>query len=353
MQRFAAALALLVLALPFSANAQEKPSFQEQIDVNVALIDAVVTDNRGNQILGLTKDDFIVKENGVVQPVESVDYFTSRKLLSDREENAPFPVERVREDRYLIFFFDKPSDNRLFSDLAVARNDVRKFIDEQMTANDRVAIAGHDFRLKIYSDFTNDKAALKKALTASGAFGNGLSQAPAGDGVSILRNLAAKRLKNETGTVYEALDALADATRTIKARKNVVLFSPGIADIGEEERDGVLTTRSQYFDPMIRSLNAANVTVYGVQLNRQALLTEPLFHQRLEEITNATNGEYFRFNTSFRTAIDRVEKAAAGYYLITYRAPHAKSEHGFQKVDVSLRDPSLRVTARSGYDLGS
>ena len=37
---------------------------------------AVVTDNRGNQILGLTKDDFVVKENGVEQTIESLDYFT-------------------------------------------------------------------------------------------------------------------------------------------------------------------------------------------------------------------------------------------------------------------------------------
>ena len=41
--------------------------------------------------------------------IDSVDYFTNRRLLDAREENAPFKVERIREDRYFIFFFDKPA----------------------------------------------------------------------------------------------------------------------------------------------------------------------------------------------------------------------------------------------------
>src|SRR5215210_2192035 len=54
--------------------------------ISLVLLDAVVTDARGNQILGLGKDDFIVKENGVVQPINSVEYFTSRKLLNATEK---------------------------------------------------------------------------------------------------------------------------------------------------------------------------------------------------------------------------------------------------------------------------
>jgi len=155
MRRFAIACAALVFAL--SAAAQEKP-FEEKIDVNVVLLDVIVTDARGNQILGLSKDDFIVKEDGATQPVDSVDYFTNRRLLDTREENAPFQVEKIRNERYFIFFFDKPNDaGVLFDELTVAREAVRNFIRTDMLEGDRVAIAGHDVRLKIYSDFTSDK----------------------------------------------------------------------------------------------------------------------------------------------------------------------------------------------------
>src|SRR5688572_33481095 len=92
-------------ALPLFA---QQPALSERVDVNVVLLDVVVTDESGHQILGLSQDDFIVKENGVRQPLETVDYFTSRRLLDNREEKLPFDIERVKEERYMVFFFDKP-----------------------------------------------------------------------------------------------------------------------------------------------------------------------------------------------------------------------------------------------------
>lgn len=336
--------ALVLLALPAFGQ------FEEKIDVNVVLLDVIVTDSKGNQILGLSKDDFIVKEDGVEQQVESVDYFTNRRLLDSREENAPFKVEKVRSDRYFIFFFDKPSDaGVLFDQLMLAREAVRDFIRNDMMEGDRVAIAGHDVRLKIYSDFTTDKAQLEKALNDSARFGRGLDR-PASDN-GILHAVDRKEMLNHTGRVYEALHVLAEATRPIRARKNLVLFSPGILDRGETVSNGVITNRSQYLNPMLQALNAANISAYTVQLQRD-VDTTPVFHQRLEEIASATGGTYYRFNTSFKTPVGRIENVNNGYYLLTYRTRHAKGEKGFQKVNVSLRNSELRVTARAGYQYG-
>jgi VWFA-related protein len=351
MKRFAVLIALLALAVPTFAQTQP---FQEEIDVNAVLLDVIVTDSRGNQILGLGPDDFVVKENGSVQKVDSVDYFTNRRLLDATEENAPFKVERVREDRYFIFFFDKPLEPSLFqSQLTLAREAVRDFVRNDMKENDLVAIVGHDARLKVYTDFTGDKAQLERALNDATRFGRGITTAPKGDHASILRNIDTKQMVNKTGTVYQALDLLADATRPIRARKNLVLFSPGIADREETTMVGeILATRSQYLDPMLESLNAANVSVYGVQLQQDARLTT-FVHQRLSEISESTGGQYFQFNTSFRSAVDRIEDTNAGYYLLTYRTQKPRGERGFQKVEVSLRNPEFKVVSRSGYQFGS
>src|SRR5205085_631965 len=116
-------------------------------------------------------------------------------------------------------------------------------------------------------------------------------------------------------------------------------------------REGVLVNRSQFFEPMLQSLNAANVTVYPIQLDREADTT-PYLHQRLEEIALSTGGRYFQFNTSFRPALAEVEHTNSGYYLITYRAHHARGDKGFQNVNVSIKNPEFRVTARSGYQFG-
>jgi VWFA-related protein len=352
MKRFTLALAAAILAFP--ALAQQQTPFQEQIDVTAVLLDVIVTDPEGNQILGLTKDDFIVKENGVQQAVESVDYFTNRILLDGREEQAPFKVESVREDRYFIFFFDKPQDpSLLFNELNLARQAVRKFVKDDMKAQDRIAIVGHDVRLKVYTDFTNDPKQIDRALNEALRFGRGVTEAPQGTDVSLLRSIGTKRMIDETGTVYEALDALADSVSGIKARKNLVLFSPGVIDRNETISNGMITTRSQHLEPALESLNAANVTVYGVQLQRNGGATVTmLFHQRLDELSTSTGGEYFRINTNFHNAVEKIEQTNAGYYLVTYRAQHPKGTSGFQNVEVSVRNPELRVVARSGYQYG-
>lgn len=349
MRRFATAVALLALALP--TFAQQQP-FEEQVEVNAVLLDVIVTDASGNQILGLGKDDFVVKENGVVQQIDSVDYFTNRMLLDAREEKAPFQVERVHEDRYFIFFFDKPSDPGVLRDqLTVARNAVRDFVRNDMKETDRVAIIGHDIRLKIYSDFTNDPKQLERALIDATRFGRGLTGGGAAEGPSILRNLDERELIRDTGSVYEAIDLLADALAPIRARKNLVLLSPGIADRYETIRGGMIVDRSHHVDPMLASLNSANVSVYGVQLQRD-VESVPMYHQRLSEIADATGGRYFQFTANFRPAIDAIDDFNSGYYLLTYRSKHPKGESGFQKVDVSVKSPELRVTARAGYQYG-
>jgi len=347
MRRFAIACAVLALAV--SAIAQEKP-FEEKIDVNVVLLDVIVTDARGNQILGLSKDDFIVKEDGAQQPVDSIDYFTNRRLLDTREENAPFKVEKIRNERYFIFFFDKPNDaGVLFDELTVAREAVRNFIRTDMLEGDRVAIAGHDVRLKIYSDFTSDKKKLEKALNDSARFGPGLDRPTADDG--ILQHLSRGEMMGRTGRVYEALRVLADATRSIRARKNLVLFSPGIVEESETVRNGVITNRSRFLDPMLEAFNGANVSVYSVQLQRD-VDTTPVFHQRLEEMASATGGQYFRFNTSFTGPLSRIENVNNGYYLLTYRTKHGRGERGYQRVRVSVKNPEFKDIARAGYQFG-
>ncbi|HEX6640898.1 MAG TPA: hypothetical protein VF215_07275, partial [Thermoanaerobaculia bacterium] len=184
MKRFLTIVALLALTVPTFAQEAvplNVPPASEQIDVNAVLLDVIVTDRKGNHILGLTPNDFIIKENGVQQTVDSVDYVTNRALLTEREEQAPFKVERVSDARYFIFFFDKPSDvAALFEELTQAREAVKTFLDKEMKPTDLVAIAGHDVRLKVYSDFTNDKAKLRKALNDSTRFGPGILTKPAG-----------------------------------------------------------------------------------------------------------------------------------------------------------------------------
>ena len=346
----ASLLALFLTATTVLAQ-QQTGKFGEKVDVNFVLLDAVVTDSRGNQILGLDKDDFLIKENGVPQQVDSVDYFTNRRLLNDPESKAPFKVERVHEQRYFVFFFDKPGDTgAFFARLSLARNGVKDFIKNDMKPTDLAAVVAHDVRLKIFSDFTANKQQLERAVDDTAMWGRGITSSNLlADAPSILRG-SSDRLVDRTGNVYEALQLLGDRMRSIHARKNIVLFSVGIHEPGEEIRGGMIVNQSQYYDPMIRALNRADVTVYPVSLIEDPN-QPPFIHQTLERIAGDTNGEYFRFNTSFSPALRRIDKMSNGYYLIGYYT-QPKSGSGFQKVDVAVKNPEFRVRARQGYSYG-
>ncbi len=335
------------------AQQQQPPPFGEKLEVNLVLLDAVVTDSHGNQILGLDKDDFIIKENGVPQNIDSVEYFTNRRLLNEPENKASFKVERVHDQRYFVFFFDKPGNGAAFFDrLSLARRAVKDFVKKEMKPTDAAAVVAHDFRLKIYSDFTSDKAQLERAVDATAMFGRGMAgtaSAPA-SGPSILRNINSGHLIDSTGTVYEALQLLADALRPIRARKEIALFSVGIHELGEEIRGGMIVNQSRYYEPMIRALNRADVTVYPMSLLEDPN-QPPWVHQNLERIASDTNGEYFRYNTSFVPALRRIEHLSNGYYLISYYTK-PKGGTGFQKVEVATKNTEFRIRARQGYAYG-
>lgn len=241
----------------------------------------------------------------------------------------------------------------MFDQLARARAAVTRFVDEDMAAGDMVAVVGHDVRLKVYSDFTSDKQQVKRALREVALFSLG-QMAPSGmaGAPSILRNIDRSEMMTGTGTVYEGLTVLAESLRSIRGRKNLVLFSAGIHEPGETVRDGMVLNTSRYYEPMVQALNASNVTVYAANL-MPAPASAPVFHQTLERMTGDTNGDYFRHAVSFEPVLEQVEKATGGYYLITYRTQRPRGSSGYQRVDVSVKNPEFRVKARPGYVYGN
>jgi VWFA-related protein len=346
---------LMIAAAPLLAQQpQQNPQpFGERVDVNLVQLDAIVTDSRGNQMLGLGKDDFVVRENGQPLPVDSVDYFTNRRLINAPESAAAFKVERVHDERYMIFFFDKiTSDFTSQAEMIRARNDAARFLDDRLRPEDRVAVLGHDVRLKVYSDFTSDKTRIRRALNDATAYGLGLrSKDSASSGPSLLRNMDIDRMINKTGSVYEALDLLGDALRPIRARKDVVIFSSGIIGPDEVVRGGMVMSRSRYYDPMIESLNSADVTLYPVSL-QDGIDVPEFVHQNLASMASDTNGHYYRLHTNYTSPLKQIEKQTAGYYLISYYTKKRPGERGFQKVSVALRNKEFKVSARSGYSYG-
>src|SRR5687767_6800980 len=100
--------AVLALALVPAALAQEtqepQGQFEGKIDVNEVLLDVLVTDSKGNVIVGLKPEDFVVKENGKPVELTGLTFYSDRRLVGGAKEGVK--VEEVPEDRFFILFFD-------------------------------------------------------------------------------------------------------------------------------------------------------------------------------------------------------------------------------------------------------
>ncbi len=117
-----------------------------RVETDLVVGGVLVTNQKGNVILGLQKDDFVVTEDGVPQKVE----------LFSFGEHAPVPRSIV-----LIFECGSPQAPYLKSSIEAA-----KILVDKLAPQDEMAIVTSDLQLR--SDFTRDKTLLKKALDSVG-----------------------------------------------------------------------------------------------------------------------------------------------------------------------------------------
>jgi VWFA-related protein len=120
------------------------PNDEDIIRVKTDLVvnDVLVTNQKGNLIIGLQKDDFIVTEDGVSQTIEIFSF----------GENVTLPRSVV-----LIVDCLAPQGPYLRNSIEAA-----KILVDKLAPKDKMAIATVD--LKLQSNFTQDKTLLKKTL---------------------------------------------------------------------------------------------------------------------------------------------------------------------------------------------
>ncbi len=61
-------------------------------------------------------------------------------------------------------------------------------------------------------------------------------------------------------------------------------------------------------------------------------------------------GSSTRSFVNYSTPLKKVENENNGYYLISYYTDRPEGKHGYQEVDVRLRNPEFHLKARDGYE---
>jgi VWFA-related protein len=350
----------LIVALAPAAFAQESEpqapgQFGEKIDVNEVLLDVLVTDSKGNVIVGLKPDDFVVKENGKPVELTGLTFYSDRRLVGGAKEGVK--VDEVPEDRFFILFFDDQKDEAVDAPALLGRQveasqRARDWVLKSRQPADWVAVVSYDKKLKVQQDFTRDGRALAEAIGAAmkgkDAEGNWPSRIKEGEGPSLYANLPrGNALRDETENIYDALKVLADAAGQIRGRKNLVMFTTGF---GEVNSFGQYIPDKRYYPGTVQALNDNNVAVYSLDLVPAGTI-HPLSNA-MTQLSNETGGQYYTNFSTFSTPLKQIGDENSGYYLLSYRSEQPAGKRGFQEVDVDTTNPEFRVRARKGYAFG-
>jgi VWFA-related protein len=354
------AVIALALALAPALQAQESEpqapgQFGEKIDVNEVLLDVLVTDSKGNVIVGLKPEDFVVKENGKPVELTGLTFYSDRRLIGGAKEGVK--VDEVPEDRFFILFFDDQKDEATDAPALLGRQveagqRAREWVLKSRQPADWVAVVSYDKKLKVQQDFTRDGRALADAIGGAmkgkDAEGNWPSRIKEGEGPSLYANLPkGNALRDETENIYDALKVLADSAGQIRGRKNLVMFTTGF---GEVNSFGQYIPDKRYYPGTVQALNDNNVAVYSLDLVPAGTI-HPL-SDAMTKLSNETGGQYYTNFSTFSTPLKQIGEENSGYYLLSYRSEQPAGKRGFQEVDVDTTNPEFRVRARKGYAFG-
>ncbi|MBP7586550.1 MAG: VWA domain-containing protein [Thermoanaerobaculia bacterium] len=336
--------------------------FGAEILVSEVLLDVMVTDKKGNPILGLGPADFEVSEDDKKVQVTSATFYSNRRYAGSEpaSSGASAPADNAGlAPHYFVFFFDDQRSHNvdvpgLLQRQIRAGKDAVEWLRAGLAPTDWVAVVGYDNRLKVFLDFSRDLEAIERAILAA-TTGRGAREAfpsrqvPPPPGAPALGPglPTGEALGEQTGTIYEALTLVAEASAPLVGRKNLLLFTMGF---GRMNRFYQYEPDPRYFEPMSESLNDANVAVYTFDLTDTGA-NHP-FANAMSHISDDTGGRYYPNVLHFKTPIADVARETSGYYLVSYRAEHLTGLRGFQKVEVTLANPEFKVTARKGYRFG-
>ena len=375
-----------------------------RISVTLVQIDAVVTDQRGQQVTNLKAEDFELFEDNRRQQITNFSYVSAQPSSSEATvpssarinpsapPGPPVGPVRLRPDqvrRTIALVVDDIGMS--FESIANVKESLRRFVDEQMQAGDLVAIIRTGAGVGALQQFTADKRLLYAAIERvrfNLMFGGGLgafrpmTSAPfAGDtgfGAAQMRSFVSSSAVSreemfKTGTLG-TINLILRGLKDMPGRKSVVLVSDGIQLLRSSDYRVLEAMRR-----LVDAANRASVVIYTIDARGlQATGLTPadntafnpvgdinsvssdrsahLFESQggLNYLANQTGGFLIRNTNNISEGVGRVLDDQKGYYLIGYIPEHSsfravRGRRAFHKLGLRVKRAGLRVRSRSGF----
>ena len=382
---FATFPSLLGLSSESVPPKKDQKTFQYEVTVVLKLVQVFVTDKGGNPVTDLTKDDFILYDNGKLQKITDFE-----KHLLSRPEKPVVPEKKVDEilketqlppsqevqtrmNRKFILLLDV--DRNSVRGVAKSKKAALHFINTQVQLNDEVGVfsygelAGlivHEYlttdhekvidavkRIKGVPGYGGDRSLIQQPGMGSGERLDGMSldaegqrtgSAKAGAQESSPAQQAALRgppsdIVAKTNNFINNIKDLTKILRYIPGYKNIILFSAGVPSSLLFSKDQ--TIRENY-EEMGKELASASSPVYSVST------LGPGHVHSLDLLSEITGGKYLYLVDNYEKIATQIQNVTSNYYVLGYYIDETW-DGKFHEIKVEVKPKGYEVQAQSGY----
>jgi Ca-activated chloride channel homolog len=288
------ALALLLGAATLTAQV-----FRGGADI--VLLNVTVTDGESHFVSRLEKTDFTILEDGVPQEISNF-------------SRDPQPIA-------LSILLD--TSTSMEKKLPIAQEGAAGFV-RRLGAKDVAQVISFDTHAQIRQDFTNDHAALERAIRKTQAGG------------STALYIA----------VYTALDglkgAIAGSADTIRRQAIIVLS------------DGEDTSSLIDYDQVMEAAKRSEVSIYTIGLRSKEDTPLHGFNEAdfvLRTLAQETGGRVYHVDDAAQLPgiYLQIADELANQYTIGYTSRNTKRDGAWRRVAVKVNRPATSARAKSGY----
>ncbi|HYC60652.1 MAG TPA: VWA domain-containing protein [Thermoanaerobaculia bacterium] len=392
------------IAVFAAAVAFAQQPYIETFELRLHNLDAVVTDAKGEPVRGLTKDDFIVLENGAPQNITNFSVYDTTPSETTGSQPVDDEEPEPESPRRFIFFVDDMSLRKPIRESLI--RDANTLI-EQLEENDLIAVVRPIGAKRMPQPFTTNRAAAREVLTeaiescklrltGSHASRSRMDNAREEGEARYARREYIQSERERVEQRLSQLRALIASMAGVEGRKVLVLLTEGIPSIpgrdvmdpfgriGAERPVDDWGQTGEDLNPLIDELGrtaAANgVTIYALEpeLSFNAAIpriqtgaeklrargsdaqarSQPIVEreahgermhyqaQTLRSLSERTGGRWSRGAATIDDVFRQVATDLSVYYSMAYRA--TGEENKPRRVTVQVRDrPELTVRTRT------
>lgn len=380
---------LMVMLAQVGQNTSSPGQATFQTTTQLVVETVTVKDQAGRPVTGLTAKDFVLTEDGVAQEIRVFEF----QKLDEAQPAEAFPAARrvaplarltrtqispetpgevrYRDRRLLALYFDLTA--MPVPDQVRAFQSARKFVREQMTASDLVAImAFTSGSVEVLQDFTADRERLLATIETM-IVGEDENVAPeASDtGAAFGQNDSEFNIFF-TDRQLAALQTAATMLGRLSEKKSLVYFASGLrlngvnnqaqlqATINAAIRAGVSfwpvdarglvaqaplgdATRGSQGGLAMYTGAAANTALSNLQRSQDTLWT----------LAADTGGKALLDSNDLARGITQAQESISSYYILGYYTTNSNLDGKFRRIKISLRDGvSAALDYRQGYYAG-